>query len=157
MAFKLGERAGSRTDSMPAASRVAAKSPHERHYASAPPHQVPGGAGFETGTAATPPSPDWFQTRHHQGKSRANGHCQLAYLLPAILAGLIIPRLPGAETPFPLQTAPNKRRRPLSAYPIGEAPPPPRNFQPATYPSAATTGNVNAPGQNRQKTRDTCP
>ena len=35
---------------------------------------MPGRVGFETSTAPHPPSRNWLQIRHHQGKSRANGH-----------------------------------------------------------------------------------
>jgi hypothetical protein len=89
--------------------------------ANAPPRQVPARVTSETSTAPHPPSRNWFQIRHRQGESRANGHHRFTFGLPAILARVIVRGLPGTETPFLLQTAPNRRRQPLFRSPAAPA------------------------------------
>jgi hypothetical protein len=42
---------------------------------------------FATNTAPRPPLAIWFQIRHHQGNSGANGRRWFAFIMAAILAG----------------------------------------------------------------------
>ena len=47
----------------------------------------PARVSFATSAAPRHPSQNWFQIRHHQDKSRANGRLRLAFVLAARLTG----------------------------------------------------------------------